>query len=231
LAGETIMKLRAISAFAALLLAAPLVHAGHSAAYMLTFVPTWSPASHPLEYPVAQPRAGHFAPLIGATHGNDYRIFELGVSPTPGLERLSERGKHDPLDAEINAAIKAGTAGTLIETADAIRGPVHQPVSATFVIDDDHPMVSIVTMIAPSPDWFTGVSVNLQGADGWVPNMTAIAYAYDSGGDHGTTYLADNADADPKGLVSLAANPHFKRDGQPVPVGVFVFTRLQSSHE
>ena len=60
--------------------------------YQLTFVPTWNPATHPLEYPISHAKAGLLTPMIGATHGTSYRIFAEGMPPTPGLEKLSETG-------------------------------------------------------------------------------------------------------------------------------------------
>ena len=54
-------------------------------------------------------------------------------------------------------------------------------------------------MIAPSPDWFAGVSdVDLMENGAWVASKTVDVQPWDSGGDNGATYLADDADADPK---------------------------------
>ena len=74
-------------------------------------------------------------PIIGATHGADYKVFAVGQRPTPGLETLSEMGKHSPLDVEINQSVSAGTAGSLIEFSAGSEGPVHAPVSHRFEIN------------------------------------------------------------------------------------------------
>jgi hypothetical protein len=185
--------------------------------YAVTFDGSWSAATHPLEFPTG----AHFSGLIGATHNGEYAIFIDAGSATEGLERLAEGGRHSPLDQEIMAAIKAGTAGALIETGPI--KPVPGKVEAVFEVGDKYPTASIVAMIAPSPDWFTGVSVNLMENGHWVDKKTVTAFAWDAGTDIGTTYKAP--DADSKLRVSMNGAPHFQKDGQAVPVGTFTFVR------
>jgi len=195
------------------------------AEYTVIVKSTWTKENHPFEYPSSNPVSGpHFSGTIGAAHNASYAIFAEGSSPTPGLERLSEQGKHDPLDAEINAATAAGTAGPLFQTgplrefADSLVGSVQ--------VDSAHPMVSLVMMVAPSPDWFTGVSnVNLMEGGGWVATKTIDLLAYDSGGDDGTTYKASDKDANPKKPTSRASTPHFVVNGNAVPVGTVTFIK------
>ena len=195
------------------------------ATYEVTFTPMWSAKTHPLEYPEAGVLTGpHFSGVIGTTHGTGYEIFKVGKMPSAGLERLSEMGKHDPLDAEIKAAIAKGSAGSLFET-DAIKD-LTKSVKFTVTVDGKNPMVSAVAMIAPSPDWFAGVgNINMKEGGGWVVAKTLDVYAYDSGGDDGTTYKADDKDNNPKKATSLAGTAHFVQGGKRVPVARITFTR------
>jgi hypothetical protein len=198
----------------------------NAAEYELTFTGMWNEKTHPLEYPEAGVLSGpHFSGLIGATHDGRYHIIRDGQMPTPGLERLSEEGKHAPLDAEIRATITDGRAGTLFET-----GPVKDqsvPAQAKFRADANHPMVSFVAMIAPSPDWFTGASdVSLFENGAWVQERTIDLYAWDSGGDDGMTYKAADADTNPKKPTMLSDAPHFMNGGQRVPVGRVVIRKI-----
>lgn len=230
------VKIIAIGVF---VLASATVNAGESqmsgmdnmATYEVVFVPSWNPQSHPEDYPITHAKKGLLTPIIGATHGDDYRLFATGLKPTPGLERLSEMGMHKPLDAEINAAIAAGKAGSLIEADAGSEGPVHQPVSLSFEITQRHATVSLVGMIAPSPDWFYGVSTTLMKDGAWVSSMVVPAYAWDSGGDAGTTYMADDADLDPKENTKPVDHPAFLRDGERIPVGVFVFKLVPAMND
>ena len=203
---------------------------GTIATYEVVFVPSWNPASHPEDYPITHAKKGLLTPMIGATHSDDYRLFAAGQKPTPGLERLSEMGKHQPLDAEIQAAIAAGTAGSLIEVSEGSEGPVHAAVSFRFDVSRRYSTVSLVGMIAPSPDWFYGVSTTLMHDGQWAPSVVVPAYAWDSGGDAGTRYMADDADLEPKHDTNLSDAPVFVRDGERAPVGVFVFKLVPASN-
>ncbi len=198
---------------------------GEGADYRIVVKSTWTAATHPFEYATAGALTGpHFSGLIGASHNAGYTVFAEGTPPTPGLERLSEEGKHNPLDDEIRAAIAAGTAGVLVES-----GPLRDfsdSLVATIHVDSQHPMVSLVMMVAPSPDWFTGVaSVPLMENGQWVAATTVDLIAWDSGGDDGTTYKASDRDANPKQPASRGMTPHFVVNGSVVPVGTLTITR------
>lgn len=196
-----------------------------TAAYTVVLKGTWMAAHHPYEYPTAGALTGpHFSGLIGASHNASYSVFAEGSLPTPGLERLSEEGRHSPLDEEIRAAIAAGTAGVPFMT-----GPLRDfkdSLVTTVQVDEAHPMVSLVAMIAPSPDWFTGAgNVNLIENGAWVPSRTLTLNAYDSGGDDGATYKAADRDNNPKKPTSRALTRHFVVNGVAVPVATVTFTK------
>ncbi len=196
-----------------------------SAKYTVVFTPRWTKANFPFEYPdtsfIHKP---HFSGWIGTAHNDAYRIFAEGTMPTPGLERLSEMGKHDPLDAEINAAIAAGN-GLALSESDPLKD-FSQTVSFEVSVDDKHPTAGLVAMIAPSPDWFAGVDVNLMESGGFVASKSVDVMAWDSGGDDGSTYFADDIDTDPKKPTMPNRAPHFLKDGKAMPVGTLTFTRM-----
>ena len=60
----------------------------------------------------------------------------------------------------------------------------------------------------------------------WVPSKSLDVMAWDSGGDDGTTYLADDVDTNPKKPTSLNRSPHFLKGGNPMPVAHITFTRM-----
>jgi hypothetical protein len=195
------------------------------AEYTLVFKSTWLAASHPFEYPAASLVSGpHFSGIIGAAHNGSYALFKAGSQPTMGLERLSEEGKHSPLDEEIKSAAMAGNTTSLFTT-----GPLkdfNEPLTATFRVDAQHPMVSFVAMIAPSPDWFAGAAnVNLWENGQWVASKTIQVYAWDSGGDEGMTYKAADKDNAPKKATMQAMSRHFAPKGSAVPVATVTITK------
>jgi len=193
------------------------------AEYTVIVKSTWTKVSHPFEYP----SDAHFSGMIGASHNTKYSIFAIGRRPTPGLERLSEEGKHSPLDTEIRTAIDQGNALMLFESG-GIKNWKDSMV-ATVRVDAAHPLVSVVNMIAPSPDWFTGASdVNLADNGAWITRRTVTLYAYDSGGDDGTTYKAKDKDTNPKKPTTRASTRHFVVHGRVKPVATVTFVRKGS---
>jgi hypothetical protein len=194
--------------------------------YRVELTPLWTKANFPIEYPdTSLIHKPHFSGLIGTAHRADFHLFTEGQMPSPGLERLSEEGKHDPLDAEIKAVIGTGAALALTES-DPLKD-FTQTATAEVSVDDTHPLVTLVAMIAPSPDWFLAVpDVNLMENGAWVASKTVDANAWDSGGDDGTTFLADDKDTNPKKPTSRNQSRHFLKDGQPMPVARITFTRM-----
>ncbi len=193
------------------------------AEYTVIVKSTWTKVSHPFEYP----SDAHFSGMIGASHNAKYSIFAIGRRPTPGLERLSEEGKHSPLDTEIRAAIDQGNALMLFESGGLKNWK--DSMVATVRVDRAHPLVSVVNMIAPSPDWFTGASdVNLADNGAWITRRTVTLYAYDSGGDDGTTYKAKDKDTNPKKPTTRASTRHFVVRGRVKPVATVTFVRKGS---
>jgi len=191
-----------------------------TAEYTVIVKSTWTKATHPYEYP----SGAHFSGMIGASHNAKYSIFAVGRRPTPGLERLSEEGKHSPLDTEIRTAIDQGNALMLFESGGLKNWK--DSMVTTFRVDPAHHLVDVVFMVAPSPDWFTGATnVSLVENGGWATRHTLTLPAYDSGGDDGKTYKAPDRDANPKKPTTRAADRHFVINGRVKPVATITFVR------
>jgi hypothetical protein len=217
------MKLRTVAAAGLILAGATVAQAG-TATYSVTFESGWSQTTHPNDYPAN----AHFSPFIGATHGAAYSIFKDRGMATEGLKRVAEMGKVDPLDKEIQAAIAAGKAGTMIrgEPVKTLPGTT----TMSFTIDDARPMVSIVTMVAPSPDWFAGVGgLSLKENGKWVERKVIQVYAWDAGTDSGATFLAPDLETKPREPVRLVDSPLFVANGKRPPMGTFTFVKQSES--
>jgi hypothetical protein len=192
-----------------------------TATYQVTFERTWSSASHPADVPLL----ALFSPVIGVTHGSGYELFAEGATPSPGIEKLCEDGKHQPLDSEIRNAVGSGTVGSMIATLEPIRD-VPGRAEMQFEIDATHPMVSIAAMIAPSPDWCAvAVNVNLLDDGKFVSEKTVDLIAWDAGTDSATRYRALDSDTQPRGKEMHSSSPYFVRNDTPVPVGRVTFVR------
>lgn len=197
--------------------------------YMVSFQGSWNEKTHPFEYPSGgslNPNGPHFSGLIGTTHNAGYMLFKEGMRPTPGLEKLSEEGAHSPLDMEIKQAMMAGKAGMMFATDFFL--DVNAPKMFMVHASKAYPLVSVIGMIAPSPDWFFGVqNVNLMPEGKWADKVEVMAYAWDAGSDNGMSYLAADMDAMPKKGTMMAKDKHFSLNGKPVAIGKFTFIKQQ----
>ena len=134
-----------------------------NARYEVSFDATWSRQSHPRDFP-ANP---HFSPLVGGTHSARESFWRPAGIASAGIEAMAERGNPSILADEVRAAIGRGAA-QLVLRGDAL--PLSPGrVTLAFEITSAFPLVTLVTMVAPSPDWFVGVhDLPLIEAGDWV---------------------------------------------------------------
>jgi hypothetical protein len=191
-----------------------------SARYLLTFEATWSPATHATEFPPNP----HFSGLIGATHHDGVRLWEEGEKATPGIQNMAETGGKSPLDSEIETLIAEGEACELISGGGIALSP--GVVTVEFTVSQDCPLVSVVSMIAPSPDWFVGVTgLSLHGDEGWIEERVVKLYPYDAGTDSGRSYTSpDEPTEEREGIYRIETGPLLV-EGEVPPLGVFRFAR------
>ena len=105
------------------------------------------------------------------------------------------------LDELKQAIFVGGNAGEVIRGGSINASP--GSISATFTATRDFPLATLVSMIAPTPDWFVGVSaVALFDNNQWVQHVRVQLQPYDAGSDSGTTYTSRNADQNPPVLIT-----------------------------
>jgi hypothetical protein len=99
-------------------------------------------------------------------------------------------------------------------------------MTATVEVSDKYPLVSLVTMIAPSSDWFVGVAnVELKENGKWADRKTVEAYAWDSGTYEGATYKVEEKASAPHQPVALSKAAPFMADGRTPAIATVTFTR------
>ena len=208
-----------ISSFVILILLSQMTSVGpaNEVQYKVTFDATWQGSTHPNDFP----SGAHFSPLVGGTHNADVSFWESGGISTPGVESMAETGAAFLLTGEVNDAITAGSAFSAI-----LGGGTGSPgsVDTTFDISSTHPLATVVTMVAPSPDWFLGVSgLNLFENGRWLDDVVVDLLTYDAGTDSGPTFRSANDDTQPR--EPIARLTEFPLDSS-VPLGTFTFDLL-----
>lgn len=188
-----------------------------TAVYRVRFISTWSAGSHPADFP-ARP---HFSGLIGGVHNGDVSFWSPNGIASPGIEEMAERGRKSPLDEQVQAAIDAGTARKVISGGGIALSP--GLATATFTVSRDFPLVTLVSMVAPSPDWFVGVhELDLRSRTDWLEEKVVTLYAWDAGTDGGRTFESPNRDTSPQTPISLIDSGPLANG---VPLGTFTFIR------
>ena len=126
----------------------------------------------------------------------------------------------------VRAAIGRGTAEFLLR-GDAL--PLSPgSVSLEFQVSAAFPLVTLVTMVAPSPDWFVGVhGLSLIEGGEWVGERRVLLFPYDAGTDSGATYLSADRDTRPREPIALIAGPPLRTGGRVEAMGTFTFRRLE----
>ena len=173
----------------------PMVRAQSSATYTVTFQGNWTIASTP----GGVVAGAHFTTLIGAIHNDMVTFWESGGTATPGVENVAELGSTGTFKSEINAN---SNAISVIEKSVSGGGTG----SATFEITltNEHPLVTLLSMIGPSPDWFVGVSgLSLLNAQGeWESLLEVDLFPYDAGTEEGTEFSLNNQATSPQGVIA-----------------------------
>ena len=194
-----------------------------TARYQVVFNATWSQATHPADWPAN----AHWSGLVGGTHNDAVHFFRLGETASEGIRLMAERGQQAPLLAEIAPAITNGAAHLQLAGGGIGRSP--GSVSLTFpqAMRRDYPLVTLVSMIAPSPDWFVGVdSLSLIEDGQWVTNKVVTLYGMDAGTDSGPTYASPDEVTVPRGVVTEFAGFPALVNEEIVPFANYTFTRL-----
>ncbi|KXX67826.1 spondin domain-containing protein [Flammeovirga sp. SJP92] len=163
-----------------------------TATYKVTYQGTWSASSHPTDYP----SNSHFSGVIGMAHNTDTTLFKENTLATNGIKVMAETGSKAPLTTEILDIISSGEADLLISEGGLSSGT--SKIEFEITVNSDHSYVSLVSMIAPSPDWFVAVeNLNLYENDEWIDDVTIDPTHYDSGTDDGETFTSPNAPTTP----------------------------------
>jgi Spondin_N len=159
-----------------------------TALYRVTIVSEWSTSSHPTTLPTRS----HFSPTVVAVHSAVADLINPGTLATPGIKSMAETGATATLEAELASDATV----TAVRTGSNLFGVGSQSFEVT--VAQEAPLVSLVTMLAPSPDWFIGIEdESLFTAGKWLDRIDIDLEAYDSGTDSGADFGSGNLATNP----------------------------------
>ncbi|MGI9553181.1 MAG: spondin domain-containing protein, partial [Aurantibacter sp.] len=193
-----------------------------SASYTVTFKGNWSATTHMTDFPSG---ADHFSALVGMVHKQGAVIFEEGELATSGIEDMAELGNNGDLRDEIDALITSGMALNRIDGGGLGGGT--EMTSVTINVTEEFSLVTLVSMIAPSPDWFVSAeNVDLFDNGAFVENITVNGLSYDSGTDSGSTFNSTNDDTDPaENIFLITDSPLGNGTTVDPPIAIFTFVK------
>ena len=167
-----------------------------TAVYDVVFQGAWTTAATP----GGVPGRAHFSRLIGGVHSDAVTFLESGGMASAGVESMAEDGAWTALQGEVQNA-GSGALSVLAGDTDSISPTTSKTLTATLTTE--HPRLTLVTMVAPSPDWFVGVSglplLDDQGR--WLRSHEVNLHPWDAGTEDGGEFSLDNLATTPQGTI------------------------------
>lgn len=183
------------------------------AQFDVVFESTWSQSTHP-HSSGSLPGSAHWSKLVGTVHNSDADFIEAGETATTGIENVAETGNNNVFFSEINAEISNENAQEILDFGAL--GSASGTITGSFTVSQDYPLLTLVSMIAPSPDWLIMVdSFSLLNDEGtaWKESISFDVFPYDAGTDSGTDYTSANADTNPaEPIASLQGTTPFSSE-------------------
>ena len=169
-----------------------------TARYSVTFTAQWTTTDHG-----QVPGGAHFTTLAGAAVSADADLWTPGELASPGLESLAELGQTRTFLAEIAAATEAGNASESVTSAGTgATGTSAFEVAVSLELSS----FTFASMIAPSPDWFVGLSEFplLDDEGDWVEDTGDMGLsAWDAGTETGNRFSLNGRATDPPQSIRL----------------------------
>ena len=166
----------------------------------------------------------HWSRLIAFSHSSRFSLFRDGDTASSGLALVATNGRVSVLEAELAEGRRRGRVG-----AHLVLPGIASPGSFSFELDVDEKLdrISFATMLAPSPDWFSGAA-NVQLRDGavWRDDVSVVLWPWDAGADSGPDYTGPNVETQPRQSIRLLTHPDFLTAEGLRPIGEARFSRL-----
>jgi hypothetical protein len=176
------------------------------AKYSITFTSVWNAMDHG-----TLPPGPHWSKLVGATHKTSGVFLEIAKKASNGIKDIAERGNNTVFNMEVTNAINTNEANQYINGSGLSTATGNIKIN-DLIVDKNYPLLTLVSMIAPSPDWM--IAINgielLDENNEWKSLIDIDLFPYDAGTDNGTSYTSANSVTDPiENITSLKNSSPF----------------------
>lgn len=173
---------------------------GKTAEYRVKFVSNWTQQAFPTNFP----NDPHFSPLVVVTHSEQTNIWGPNVKSSKGVEQVAESGGTSIIKAEIKEKEQEGKIGNSVIGGGRVENT--DTVTLNVTASKGFPRLSVLTMLAPSPDWILGVhDLDLLVGGKWVESKTINLKVYDAGTDIGARFTSANANDSSGSVTTLSS--------------------------
>ncbi|SPP75279.1 uncharacterized protein LOC117581537 [Drosophila guanche] len=196
-------------------------------------------------YHIGQPATGAVKQFT-ETGRTDLLDSSVGEQQQQQMQLQSQTGKSQPGRSTATAPSTGASAATAFTASErsvfdefslpAIQLGAGRSEAKVFV-DSNHSMVSLMTRIVPSPDWFIGVdSFELCVGGSWIDTVTVELDPLDAGTDNGFTFTAPNWPTAPQGVIYRitsrypghpAGSFYYPKSKRLPPIATFQFIKLK----
>lgn len=120
------------------------------AVYKVTLEGHWSRETFPKHFPEVRPPA-QFSQSFGVSHSTNFTLFKVDTVASPGLKEFCETTKTSEWENQKSSKMVFDEF-----TVPKLTNPMDKIDSRLFV-QSNNSLISLVTKIIPSPDWFIGI--------------------------------------------------------------------------
>ena len=201
------------------------------ALYDITFESVWeSVANDPTNgiSTIDLPPNAHWSPLAVVTHKTAHTFLMMGAQASPGIESIAETGATSTFENEV----VSNTDANQVVVGSGLNSATGTISINNLEVSEEFPLISLASMIAPSPDWFIAINgENLRSGNtginnGWKTTYSLDLYPYDAGTEDGDMYSLSNPETNPIGVISSLSNISPFNDRK---IGTVTFTYKSST--
>ena len=177
-----------------------------TAIYDVTFTSIWNATDH-----TSIPPNAHWSKLVGVTHKTENTFVQVGSLSTTGIKDIAELGNNTAFNGEVTTQITNGEADQYID-GPSLGTATGDMMISDLMVSEDFPLLSLASMIAPSPDWMialNGFSL-LDGGNNWKTSATIDMFALDAGTDDGVDYTSANSVTNPFQPITVISGAPFQ---------------------